>query len=121
MRLRVSIGRTSAMSNIFDDREKQFENKYKHDEELRFKVTVRRNKLIGLWAAKEMGLVGAGTESYAKGIVDLAIASPGDAALVSKLRADFAAKKIEISEHRIRKQLETCHEDALKQVMQGVK
>ncbi len=108
------------MSNIFDDREKQFENKYKHDEELRFKVTVRRNKLIGLWAAKEMGLKDAAAEAYAKAMVERAVAQPGDPGLVKQLSADLAAQKIEMSEHRILKQLETCHENALKQVMKGV-
>ncbi|HUC63341.1 MAG TPA: DUF1476 domain-containing protein [Alphaproteobacteria bacterium] len=109
------------MSGIFDDREKQFEGKYKHDEELRFKVTVRRNKLVGLWAAAEMGLTGGGAEAYAKGLVERAISSPGDAVLVKKIHADFAAKKVEMSEHRIRNHLETCHAEAAQQIAREVK
>jgi hypothetical protein len=104
------------MSKIFDDREKQFENKYKHDEELRFKIVVRRNKLMGLWAATEMGLSAAAAETYAKDLVERTVSAPGDAALVQKIHADLAAKKVEMSERRIRTHLETCHAEAEKQV-----
>ena len=50
----------------FDDREKAFEAKYEHDEQLKFKVTARRNKLLGLWAAGLLGKTGADAEAYAK-------------------------------------------------------
>ena len=53
----------------FDKREEGFEQQFAHDEELRFKATARRNKLIGLWAAEKLGLTGAEAESYAKSIV----------------------------------------------------
>ena len=49
----------------FSDREKAFEDKYKHDQELQFKVEARRNKLLGLWAAELMGLAGADAQAYA--------------------------------------------------------
>jgi hypothetical protein len=50
----------------FDDREKAFEKKYEHDQELQFKVNTRRNKLLGLWAAGLLGKSGADAEAYAK-------------------------------------------------------
>ena len=53
----------------FDKREEGFEQQFAHDEELRFKATARRNKLIGLWAAEKLGLTGTEAESYAKSIV----------------------------------------------------
>ena len=53
----------------FSDREKGFENKFKHDQEANFKATARRNKLLGLWIAKEMGLTGDAAEAYAKSVV----------------------------------------------------
>ena len=50
----------------FNDREKAFEDKYKHDQDLQFRVEVRRNKLLGLWVAEMLGLSGADAEAYAK-------------------------------------------------------
>ena len=75
----------------FQDREKEFEARFKHDEELRFKVTARRNRLVGLWAAERMGLTGEAAEAYAKSIVDAEFAG-GDPHVVEKLVADLAAK-----------------------------
>lgn len=107
------------MSRIFDDREKQFEAKYKHDEELRFKVTVRRNKLLGLWAAKQLGISNA--DAYAKSVIEADLEKPGDSDVVEKLLTDFKARKVEMSEHRIRKQMDACFEEARQQIMKEVK
>ena len=49
----------------FDQRKDAFENKFAHDEELRFKAMARRNKLLGLWAAEKLGKSGADAEAYA--------------------------------------------------------
>ncbi len=109
------------MSHIFDDREKQFEAKYRHDEELRFKVTVRRDKLIGLWAASKMGLVGAAAEAYAKGIIEKNLAKHVDEHLVEMLSMDFHQHGLVISTHRIGRHLEECLAEAQQQVMAEVK
>ena len=53
----------------FDERGKEFEARFKHDQEFAFKVTARRNKLLGLWAARHLGLAGAAAEAYAKEVV----------------------------------------------------
>ena len=63
---------------FFDDREKGFEAKYKHDQELQFKVFARRNKLLGLWAAQKLGLGGEAAEAYAKDVVKADFSKPGD-------------------------------------------
>ncbi|HLI10506.1 MAG TPA: DUF1476 domain-containing protein [Alphaproteobacteria bacterium] len=107
------------MSNIFDDREKQFESQYKHDEELRFKVGVRRDKLLGQWVASKLGLKGADAEAYAKGLIATDIEQPGDDYLVERIKADFKARDIDISEHRIRKHLAECDAEAREQIMKG--
>ena len=86
----------------FDDRQKSFEHKYKHDKELEFKITARRNKLVGLWAAGLFGLSGADADAYAKSVVMADLEKPGDEDIVGKLLADFAAKGIEMSAHRLR-------------------
>jgi hypothetical protein len=88
----------------FDEREKAFERKFAHDEELRFKSTVRRNKLTGLWAAEKLGLSGEEAEAYAKSIVKADFQEAGDADVLRKLKADLAAKGIDMSDddlHRI--------------------
>ena len=67
----------------FDKREKAFEDKYKHDQELQFRVEVRRNKLLGLWAAELLSKDDA--EAYAKEVVSAKFEEPGDADLVHKI------------------------------------
>lgn len=89
----------------FDERKKGFEAKYKHDQETQFKVTARRNKLLGLWAAEQMGLTGPAAEEYAKSIVSADFEKPGDQDVVSKILADLKAKGIDMSEHRLRKHM----------------
>jgi len=105
----------------FDDREKGFEQKYKHDKELDFKVNARRNKLLGLWAAKELGIPDAEAEAYAKTVVMADFEKPGDDDVVEKIVADFKQKGLEISEHRVRKHMTELLEAARKQVMNEVK
>src|ERR1700691_5164015 len=86
-------GRCSEASmTTFDEREKEFEAKFKHDADFRFKVTARRNRLLGLWAAERMGLSGAAAESYAKTIVAAEFEHGGDSRVVDKIIADLAAK-----------------------------
>jgi hypothetical protein len=105
----------------FDDREKGFEQKYKHDKELEFKVNARRNKLLGLWAAKELGIPDADAEAYAKTVVMADFQKPGEEDVVEKIVADFKQKGIEMSEHRVRKHMAEFLDAARKQVMSEVK
>lgn len=86
----------------FDEREKGFERKFAHDENLRFKATVRRNKLLGLWAAEKLGLAGPEAEAYAKEVIRADFQAPGDEDLVDKLRGDFSAKGVVQSDDQIR-------------------
>lgn len=86
----------------FDDREKAYERKFAHDEELRFKATVRRNKLLGLWAAEKLGLSGADADAYAKDVIRSDFQKPGDEDVVAKLRQDFDAKGVAQTDDQIR-------------------
>jgi hypothetical protein len=86
----------------FDDRQKAYERKFAHDEDLRFRATVRRNKLLGLWAAEKLGMSGPEAEAYAKEVIRADFAQPGDEDLVTKLRADFNAKGVQQSDDQIR-------------------
>src|SRR5207342_3877423 len=78
----------------FDKREEAFEQQFAHDEELRFKATARRNKMIGLWAAEKLGLGGAEADSYALSIVMTALDQGGEPAVLAKIRKDFEAKGV---------------------------
>ena len=72
------------MSNGCNEREKSFEETWAHDEELRFKVQARRDKLIGLWAAGEMGLAGAEADAYAKDLVQAGLSGDSEAVVCAK-------------------------------------
>lgn len=100
----------------FDEREKDFEARFKHDQELRFKVTARRNRLLGLWAAGKMGLAGDDAANYAKTIVDAEFAG-GDHHVVEKLVADLAAKGQRVTAAQVQFELEHLAETAKRQVM----
>jgi hypothetical protein len=102
--------------STFDEREKSFENKYKRDQELQFKVMARRAKLLGHWAAELMGLKGAAAESYAKQVVVSDFDVPGDQDLFDKVQADLKAHNIAIPEHRLRKQMDELLETAKQEI-----
>ena len=84
----------------FDDREKGFEAKYKHDQETRFKVIARRNKLLGLWAADLLGLAGGDAEAYAKEVVISDFEEPGDDDVLRKVAGDLDGKGVPEAEVR---------------------
>ena len=101
----------------FDEREKVFEDKYKHDQDLQFRVEVRRNKLLGLWVAELLGIEGADAEAYAKEVVRADFEEPGVADVIRKIQGDAAPKNLDLSEHRIRKKMDELTVIAKEQVM----
>ncbi len=102
--------------STFDEREKGFERKFAHDEELKFRATARRNKLLGLWAAEQLGLSGEEAQFYAKEVVKADLVEPGEEDVVRKLRADFDAKGIEQSDHQIRRMMGELMGEAVNQI-----
>ena len=103
----------------FDKREEAFEQQFAHDEELRFKATARRNKLIGLWAAEKLGLGGAEAESYAKSIVVGDIEEVGEHDVMRKIRKDFEAKGVTQSDHQIGHVMTELMEKAIADIKAG--
>ena len=101
----------------FADREKEFEARFKHDQEFRFKATARRNRLLGMWAAQEMGLAGADAEAYAKDVVAAEFEPGGDKHVVSKVADDLGAKDPTLTPARIQFELEHLAEQAKQQLM----
>ena len=102
--------------STFDSREKGFENKFAHDEELRFKATVRRNKLLGAWAAEKMGIVGDAAVAYAKEVVAADFEEAGDDDVVRKVVADFKAKNVDQTEQQIRAAMDQLMTTAVAQI-----
>ena len=95
------------MSNgSFDDRKKGFEAKFQHDQETQFKITARRNKLLGLWAAEQMGLSGNDADSYAKEVVASDFEETGDADVVRKVLGDLGQKGVTLDEAGLRKEMD---------------
>ena len=102
---------------MFDDSERAQEAKFAHDEEMKFKVHARRNRLLGHWAAKQMGLNAAEAEEYAKGVVDADFEEAGDADVIRKLLGDLVSAGVEISDAEIRNALEAKDLEARAQLL----
>lgn len=100
----------------FDKREEAFEKKFAHDEELLFKATARRNKLLGLWAAEKMGLSGDKAADYARSVIEADFSEAGDADVIAKLEADLSAAGVPQSEHQIRRTMDEFMASAIEQV-----
>ena len=103
----------------FDNRKDAFENRFAHDEELRFKALARRNKLLGLWAAEKLGKSGADAEAYAKSVVIADFEEAGDDDVVRKVKADFAAGNVDQSDHQIRRTMDELLAQAIEQIKAG--
>jgi hypothetical protein len=89
----------------FDKREEGFEKQFAHDEDLRFKATARRNKLLGKWAAERQGLSGEAADAYAKAVVMADFEEAGEEDVFRKIRADFDAMGVKLSDEDIRSQM----------------
>jgi hypothetical protein len=100
----------------FDSRKDGFEKKFAHDEELQFKATARRNKLLGQWAAEKMGLSGDTATAYAKEVVAADFEEAGDDDVVRKVLADFKAKGIDQSENQVRRTMDELMAEAIAQI-----
>ena len=98
----------------FDKREEGFEKQFAHDEELRFKAMARRNKMLGLWAADQLGKAGAASEAYAKEVVLAEFEQGGDVAVLNKLVKDLQAKGV--AEAQIGAKMREFLEQAVAQV-----
>lgn len=100
----------------FDDREDKFEKKFAHDAELRFKAEARRNKLVGQWAAGVLGLTGDDAEQYVRAVIAADLQEKGDEDVFRKLRADFDAAGVSQTDHQIRRHMDECLEEAVRQI-----
>ena len=102
----------------FEDREQAFENKFARDAEMQFRLTARRNRLVGEWAAEKMGLTAEETDAYAKSVVQADFEEVGDEDVVRKLLGDLTSAGVEIDDAGIRTALTNKMVEARRQFIE---
>ena len=102
----------------FDDRERAFEAKFAHDEEMQFRIIARRNRLVGEWAARKMGLSDVESEAYAKDVVRADFEDAGDEDVIRKLLGDLTQAGVEIDDGAIREALDHKAVEARRQIIE---
>jgi hypothetical protein len=103
----------------FDNREEAFEKRFAVDEELAFKALARRNKLIGLWLAGQVGLGETEARPYAQALVAAQVGASDPEALFNEIKVRLAKAGVDLSDHRIRRRIEEAAEQARKEIMAG--
>lgn len=103
----------------FDKREEGFEKQFAHDEELKFKATSRRNKLLGLWAADKLGRKGPDADTYAKEVVMADFEEAGEDDVFRKVRKDFDATGVAATDQEIRAMMAELMGKAIEQIRSG--
>lgn len=101
--------------STFDERERRFEAEFANNEELRFRVEAKRDKIVGHWAAEKLGKTGEDAEQYAKSVIKADLEEPGTEDVFRKLRADLP--KSDVSDEDIRRAMS----DALAQAMEATR
>lgn len=104
----------------FDNREKAHEAKFARDEEMSFRITARRNRLVGQWAAARMGLTPEETDSYAKSVVQADFEEVGDEDVIRKILGDLTGAQVETSDEEIRSILAEKEIEARRQLMESM-
>ena len=102
----------------FDDRERAFETKFAHDEQMNFRMVARRNRLLGEWAARKLGLSDEETAAYAKDVVRADFEEAGDEDVIRKVLGDLTSAGVEVSDTEIREALEHKMVEARRQIIQ---
>ena len=103
----------------FEDREKGFEKKFAHDQDLKFKAEARRNNMVGAWAAGLLGITGDAVADYQKEVRRSDLEEAGDDDVFRKLRGDFDAKGVSVSDDDIRAKLHEFLAEAVTQIESG--
>ena len=103
----------------FNDRERAFEAKYARDEEMQFRIIARRNRLLGEWAARLMGLNDAESESYAKDVIRADFEEAGDDDVVRKVLGDLTSAGVDADEAKIREALGHKTVEARRQIIEA--
>lgn len=100
----------------FDKRKDGFESKFARDEELRFKATARRNKLLGMWAAEKLGKSGDEAESYAREVIRADMQEAGDDDVLRKVQGDLQAGGVAVAPDQLRRTMDELMAQAISQI-----
>jgi hypothetical protein len=84
----------------FDDREKGFERKFTNDQEVEFKVSSKRNKLLANWASKILGFNEQQQKNYINEVIKADFQEAGDDDVFRKIKKDLEKKNIQDKEIR---------------------
>ena len=104
----------------FNDRERAFETKFAHDEEMRFKIIARRNRLLGHWAARQMSLSEAEADSYARDVVRSDFEEAGEHDVIRKVLGDLTSAGIECDEDKVAEALRNKEIEARRQIIEAI-
>jgi hypothetical protein len=102
--------------STFDERQKGFEKKFAHDQDLKFKAESRRNKMLGEWVAGLLGITGAGVEEYVRAVRKSDLAEKGDSDVIRKVLKDFTDKGVAMSEADLVKKMNEFLAEAVRQI-----
>ena len=104
-------------TDLFDEREKAFEAKYRHDEEIAFRIDARCARLFGHWAASQLGLAGDAAETYAKSVREADLLRPNHLDMLAKVAADLLGRGVKITDSELKNRRELLLEEARKQIV----
>lgn len=107
------------MSSSMEERQKAFESKFARDAELKFRAEARRNRLLGLWAAGFLGKTGEETEQYVREVIRADFQESGDEDVFRKIRSDFDAAGVRVSDEELRKTMLEMMAEAIDQIQNG--
>ena len=105
----------------FDDREKGYEGKFAHDQELEFKARARRDKLVARWVAPQLGLAGGAADAYGKSLAMDGHEKHHEDKLVAKVMSDLLAKGVSVTDHQLRKKFAELYDEARAQIESDTK
>jgi len=103
----------------FDDRERAFEAKFARDEEMQFRITARRNRLLGEWAARQMGLSDIEAETYSKDVIRSDFEEAGEHDVIRKVLGDLTSAGVDCDEDKIREALRNKEIEARRQIIES--
>ena len=103
----------------FNERERAFESKFIHDQDVQFRVFARRNHLLGLWAGENLNKHGDDAAQYALSVVAADLAERGDDDVLQKVSADFIAGAVHLSDAEIRQKMDALLAEAKSQIASG--
>jgi hypothetical protein len=100
--------------NNFNDREKAFEKKFANDQEAEFKISAKRNKLLGTWVANILNLNEEQKKNYITEVIKSDFQEAGDEDVFKKIKKDLEGKNIQDTE--IRQKMSEFLEAAKKEI-----